>query len=70
MTFDDIKKFAEKKGLKVDTDYIQIHDYRIFREGFIWLNADVFSEKMMSISYLIARKRTPEQIKKFIESLL
>lgn len=70
MTFDDVKKFAKKKDLVVDENSIQIHDYRIYEQGYIWLNAHTFSEKNMSIHYLIASKRTPEQMKKFIESLL
>lgn len=70
MTFDDVKKFAKEKGLTVDEDIITIENYHIYRDGFIWLNAFSHGESYMSISYLITSKRTPKQLKSFIESLL
>lgn len=69
MTFEDLKKYARKKGLEVD-NAIHIKNYTLYELGYIWLNINIHSEACMAVSFLLVEDRTPEQMKKFIESLL
>lgn len=70
MTFDDVKKYAKKKGCETDEFGIYIKDFTLYKEGTIWINTRGYQPKSFHFSILMATSRTPEQMKKFIESLL